>query len=132
MLNTTLQDDETDQLSTVNDYRRIMLIDNPLLANGASANGSFYRQTFDITLSANTGVFAPDDGIKVTNNTAYAVTATVVDTVLVSSVPVVRVTDINDKGRDVAFQIGDEVTDNRGCHWCSLSDICASTETFLR
>jgi hypothetical protein len=111
MLNTTLQDDETDQLSTVNDYRRIMLIDNPLLANGASANGSFYRQTFDITLSANTGVFAPDDGIKVTNNTAYAVTATVVDTVLVSSVPVVRVTDINDKGRDVAFQIGDEVTD---------------------
>lgn len=116
MLTLTLEDDELNKLTTTNEYRRILLLDNPQLANGALANGGFYRQTYDLYFASNTGPFSPDDTIAVSNNTEFAVTATVVDTILVDSTVVVRVTNVNDKGRcacvtgDNAFEPGDEIT----------------------
>lgn len=117
MITSVLQDDELDELTTTNQYRRIMLLSNPQMANGALANGTFYRQTYDLYLSSNTGPFSPDDQIYVSNNTEFSVTATVVDTLTVGGVTVVRVTSVNDKGRcachgDDAFESGDEITNS--------------------
>lgn len=115
MITAVLEDDELDELTTTNEYRRIMLLSDPQLANGSQANGTFYRQTFDLYLDSSTGPFSADDEIYVSNNTEFVVTGTVVDTLTVSGVTVVRVTSINDKGRcachgDDAFQPGDEIT----------------------
>jgi hypothetical protein len=116
MITAVLEDDELDRLTTTNEYRRIMLLENPQLANGTLASSTFYRQTYDLYLSSNTGPFSPDDQIYVSNNTEFVVTATVVDTLSVSGVTVVRVTSVNDKGRcacvsgDNAFEPGDEIT----------------------
>ena len=113
MLTVALQDDELNQLTTVNDYRRIFLIRNPLDATGIVANGSFYRQTFDLYLESNTGIFQVDESIYVSSNTDYPVTATVVDVIAdpEPGIPaLVRVTNINDKGRTTAFQVGDYIS----------------------
>lgn len=118
MLTTELDYDESGKLTVANDYRRIMLVVNPLLANGAPATDSYYRQTYDLTLASNTAVFLPDDTITVTNTT-YAVTATVVDVVTQGSNNVVRVTSVSDFGRtglvansvtQDAFMAGDTIT----------------------
>jgi hypothetical protein len=118
MITTVLEDDELDKLTTTNEYRRIMLLSDPQTANGGVANAAFYRQTFDLYLSSNTGPFSPDDVIYVSNNTEFEVTATVVDTLSdgIHSA-VVRVTSVNDKGRCAchggdAFASGDEITNS--------------------
>jgi len=115
MLTTVLQDDELDKLTTVNDYRRILLLADPTDATtNATANASFYRQTFDLYLDSNTGVFQTDESIYVSNNDDYEVTGTVVDVIttnLESGITaLVRVANVSDKGRSVAFQAGDEIT----------------------
>ena len=50
-------------ITVVNDYRRVMLLQDPLLANGSVANGTFYQQTYDCSLTSNTATFEPDDAI---------------------------------------------------------------------
>jgi hypothetical protein len=110
MLSVELSDDELDKLTTVNNYRRILLLSDPVDANGAVANSSFYKLTYDLTLASNTGVFQPDDTIAV-SNTAYPVTAVVVDVVEVGANTVLRLTNVNDLGRSAAFQPGDTITD---------------------
>lgn len=100
---------ENAKLTTVNDYRRIMLVSNPLLANGNIANGVFYTQTYDCVLTSTTGVFAPDNIITVAN-TAYPVAGRVVDVIG----NVIRITDVSDKGRSAAFVSGDQINSNSG------------------
>lgn len=98
---------ESGELTISNSYRRIGLLINPLDANGNIANLSFYPTTTDITISANTGVFLPDDVITDTTLNA-APTAVVVDVVTVNGAYIVRVTDIDDEGV-VPFQPGDTI-----------------------
>lgn len=109
MFTSELAFSEDDLLTTVNDYRRIMLLVNPLLANGAIATDTFYRQTYDCVLASNTGVFQPDDLITVQN---YNVTGRVVDVVTSNGQNVIRITDVADKGRADAFVEGDQISSN--------------------
>ena len=101
-------------LTVVNNYRRILLLQDPLLANGSVANGIFYQQTYDCVLTSNTATFEPDDIVTVTN-TAYAVTGVVVDVIQnANNNNVVRITNVADRGRTangfVAFVSGDTLT----------------------
>ena len=65
-------------------------------------------------LFRSTGVFQTDESIYVSNNDDYEVTGTVVDVIttnLESGITaLVRVANVSDKGRSVAFQAGDEIT----------------------
>ena len=106
MVSVNLEYAESDQLTTVNDYRRIMLVSDPLLANSAQATGTFYQQTYNCVLTSNSATFAADDLITV-SNTTYQVTARVVDVITVTGQKTIRLTDISDKGRASAFVAGD-------------------------
>jgi hypothetical protein len=106
MVSVNLEYAESDRLTTVNDYRRIMLVSDPLLANSAQANGTFYQQTYNCVLTSNSAIFAADDLITV-SNTTYQVTARVVDVITVAGQKTIRLTDISDKGRASAFVAGD-------------------------
>ena len=105
-------------MTVVNEYRRVMLLQDPLLADGSVANGIFYQQTYDCSLTSNTATFEPDDVVTVTNTT-YTVTGTVVDVIKNSESPqesVVRITNVHDGGRTadsdhgVAFANTDTIT----------------------
>ena len=105
-------------MTVVNEYRRVMLLRDPLLADGIVANGIFYQQTYDCSLTSNTATFEPDDVVTVTNTT-YTVTGTVVDVIKNSESPqesVVRITNVHDGGRTadsdhgVAFANTDTIT----------------------
>ena len=105
-------------MTVVNEYRRVMLLRDPLLANGSVANAIFYQQTYDCSLTSNTATFEPDDVVTVTNTT-YTVTGTVVDVIKNSESPqesVVRITNVHDGGRTadsdhgVAFANTDTIT----------------------
>jgi len=106
MVSVNLEYGENDRLTTINDYRRIMLVADPLLANGAPANGTFYQQTYNCVLTSNSATFATDDLITV-SNTAYQVTARVVDVISSNGQNIIRLTDASDKGRASAFVAGD-------------------------
>lgn len=112
MLSAQFEYDESEMLTVVNNYRRVLLVTDPALANGSEANGTFYKQTWDLTLSSNTGVFAPDDIIHVSSNLSYVVTGVVVDVVVDGANNVARIVNVNDKGRAVAFVAGDTITCN--------------------
>lgn len=109
MFVSSLDSTETGNLTVINNYRRVGLILNPLLKGTTTvANATLYRQTTNLTISANTGVLLPDD--IVTNITkASAPTATVVDVVTVANNYVVRLTGVNDNGDSVGFSPGDTV-----------------------
>jgi len=103
-------------MTVVNEYRRVMLLRDPLLADGSVANAIFYQQTYDCSLTSNTATFEPDDVVTVTNTT-YTVTGTVVDVIKNSESPqesVVRITNVHDGGRTaagfVAFANTDTIT----------------------
>ena len=100
-------------MTVVNEYRRVMLLQDPLLANGSVANGTFYQQTYDCSLTSNTATFEPDDVVSVTNTT-YTVTGTVVDVIKNSESPqesVVRITNVHDGGRTAAGYVAFANTD---------------------
>lgn len=108
MLTAEFDETEGEALTVDNDYRRFGLLINPLTANSVLANAAFYRQTLDITLSANTGVFRPDDVIV--NQTKNAAPfATVVDVVqpVVNGSYVVRTTMVEDEGEANPFEFND-------------------------
>ena len=92
-------------MTVVNEYRRVILLRDPLLADGSVANGIFYQQTYDCSLTSNTATFEPDDVITVTTvpgTMEYVVTGTVVDVIKNSESPqesVVRITNVHDGGR---------------------------------
>jgi hypothetical protein len=101
-------------MTVANNYRRVILLRDPLLASGAVANGIFYQQTYDCVLTSNTAVFEPDDVVTVTNTT-YTVTGTVVDVIQnADNNNVVRITNVHDGGRTangfVAFANTDTIT----------------------
>jgi len=102
-------------MTVVNNYRRIMLLRDPLLADGNAANGVFYQQTYDCTLTSNTATFEPDDEVTVTTNSsmAYVVTGTVVDVIKTSDpeTSVVRITNVQDGGRTAAGGVAFANTD---------------------
>ena len=110
MLSVELNDDELNRLTTVNNYRRILLMSDPMTPANTAANGEFYRLTYDITFTGNTGVFAPDDTLQV-DNESYPVSATVVDVVEQGANTVVRVTNVSDFGRTTPFVAGDTILD---------------------
>jgi len=100
-------------MTVVNEYRRVMLLQDPLLADGSVANGIFYQQTYDCSLTSNTATFEPDDVVTVTNTT-YTVTGTVVDVIKNSESPqesVVRITNVHDGGRTAAGYVAFANTD---------------------
>jgi hypothetical protein len=107
MLTVTFEGSEGTELSTDNDFRRVGLVANPLDASGNTANATFYRQTYNVTFSANTGVLHPDD--SVTNITKGSnPTAVVVDVVPGgNSNYIVRLTDVNPVGEDTPFEAGE-------------------------
>ena len=110
-------------MTVVNEYRRVMLLRDPLLADGSVANGIFYQQTYDCSLTSNTATFEPDDVVTANvvedDGTTYTVTGTVVDVIKNSESPqesVVRITNVHDGGRTadpdegVAFANTDIIT----------------------
>jgi len=100
-------------MTVVNEYRRVMLLRDPLLADGSVANAIFYQQTYDCSLTSNTATFEPDDVVTVTNTT-YTVTGTVVDVIKNSESPqesVVRITNVHDGGRTAAGYVAFANTD---------------------
>lgn len=110
MLTAQFDQSEANNLTTVNNYRRVGLLINPTVSsNGDLANASFYRQTTDITISANTGVLSPDDII--TNVTKSSLpTATVVDVVDDGAANyTVRVVGVHDKGELLPFETGETI-----------------------
>jgi hypothetical protein len=117
MLYTQLAYEEThsnSSISVVNDYRRIALLQDPLLADGAVANGIFYQQTHDCVLTSNTATFEPDDVVTV-SNTSYAVTGIVVDVIQnANNQNVLRISNVADRGRTAAgyapFVAGDTLS----------------------
>ena len=77
MINCQLVGSENNAITVANNYRRVMLVRDPLLAsNGALATGSVYRQTYNLTLTTPSGTFAVDE--TVTGGTSGA-TAKIVD-----------------------------------------------------
>lgn len=121
MVHVQLSETEDDKLTVNNDYRQVGLLINPIDANtGALANGEVYRQTYDLTLTSNTGPFSPDDVIFNSTIAANAVmnaygipSGTVVDTVLDgNSDVVVRLTDVNTSGFATPFAVDDVIKCN--------------------
>jgi hypothetical protein len=106
MLVTQFQQDEIGALTVSNDFRRVGLLINPLNANGTLAAASYYRQTTDLTFSANTGVLQPDDVVANLTKTTSPY-ATVVDVVQVSNNYVVRLTNVNARGETDPFAAND-------------------------
>lgn len=107
MLTVEFIEDESAQLTTVNDFRRIGLLISPTDANGAIASADFYRHTTNITISANTAAFLPDD-VLVNITKASGPTCMVVDTVLDgNSAVVLRTTSVEDMGEATPFSAGD-------------------------
>lgn len=80
LMSVTFVADENGNLTTSNDFRKNGLLINPIEAGGNTANALFYKQTYDLTFTANTGLLNPDD--VVTNTTKSAnLTAVVVDVI---------------------------------------------------
>ena len=105
-------------MTVVNEYRRIMLLRDPLLADGSVANAIFYQQTYDCSLTSNTATFEPDDVVTANvvedDGTTYTVTGTVVDVIKNSESPqesVVRITNVHDGGRTAAGYVAFANTD---------------------
>jgi hypothetical protein len=124
MLSIQFSFDESGKLTVANDYRRIGVIVNPLDANGAVCNASFYRQTFDCTISSNTGILNPDDLVfNQTKGTAPG--ATVVDVVrnVANTAWVVRLTGVNDKGEATPFQTGEVLKCNTSGVQATISSV---------
>lgn len=97
--------DEGGDLTVVNNFRRAGLLINPLDAStGLTANAAFYKQTWDITLSSNTGIFNPDD--VVTNITKDSTPSGVAVDVVGS---VIRLTSVNVAGETEPFTVGDVI-----------------------
>lgn len=108
MMHTLFTGDESGKLSTVQDFRRNGLIINPLLANGEIANASFYKQTYDIGFTANTGVLSPDDEV-VNISKAALPSAVVVDVTGTNPNYTLRLTGVNVAGEATPFVVGDVI-----------------------
>jgi hypothetical protein len=64
MMNVKLEFGESTNISTANDYRRIMIIKNPFLWGTTTlASGTSYRQTQRLTVSGVSGTFTADEVI---------------------------------------------------------------------
>lgn len=108
MVSTVFDGAESGNTTIANDFRRVGLLVNPLLANGVMANADVYRMTTDITLSANTGVFQPDDAIvNMSKNTSP--TASVVDVITSGNTYTLRVTSVDPQGQATPFSNGDTI-----------------------
>lgn len=132
MLSIQFSFDESGKLTVVNDYRRIGVIINPLDANGAVCNATFYRQTFDCTISSNTGILNPDDLIfNQTKGTAPG--GTVVDVVrnAGNTAWVVRLTAVNDMGEATPFQTGEVIKCNTSAVQATISTVSNPELTFF-
>jgi hypothetical protein len=110
MVITRFTENEGGKLTVTNDYRRVGLLINPIDANtGAIAGEDFYRQTWDIVLSANTGVFVADNFVYNTSRESEP-GGTVVDVVQnITSDWVVRLTNVNVAGEATPFTIGQTI-----------------------
>lgn len=101
---------ETGNVTVNNNFRRVGLITNPLSVGDVALDTDVLRLTTDIILSANTGVFAPDDVITNTTNAANP-TAIVVDVILNDDTKyVVRTVAVNAAGATTPFANGDTIT----------------------
>ncbi len=107
MITTQFEFSESGGLTVVNDYRRVGVLVNPLKSDGNPANATFYKQTFDCVVSANTGLFNPDDVIFNETNAAGP-TGIVVDVQPNgNAVPILRITSVSDMGQTAPFTSGD-------------------------
>jgi hypothetical protein len=124
--------DESGKLTVLNDYRRVGVLINPQDANGAVCNATFYKQTYDLTLSANTGTLNPDDLIYNKTN-ASAPTAIVVDVVrnAGNTAWVARLTYVDDKGTAAPFQTNDVIKCNVSSVEATVSSVSDPELTFF-
>jgi hypothetical protein len=108
LMSVTFSGSESGKLTTVNNFRRAGLLINPTETTGNAASATFYRQTWDITFSANTGVLQPDDAV--TNITkASAPTGIVVDVVASGNNYVARLTNVATRAETTPFSAGETV-----------------------
>lgn len=110
MLIASFANSENGNVTIANDFRRTGLLINPIESvTGNIANNLLYRQTYDISFTANSGVLTPDD--IVTNTTkASNPTAIVVDVVAGNGDFIARLTNVDPQGETPPFDIGDIVT----------------------
>jgi hypothetical protein len=110
MLSAAFDQSEGGHLTVVNDYRRVGLLINPVEAsNNEPASASFYRQTTDISISANTGVLLRDDVITNISKPVPRPTAIVVDVIPSGPNYKVRVVGVDDQGLDTPFAFGETI-----------------------
>ena len=110
LVRTVFSGNESGNLSTENDFRRIGIVINPALyaAPHSAATANFYRQTWDLTITPINGTFQPDDVIY--NDTkSSAPSGTVVDVITVGANTVLRLSNVNVAGETTPFEAGDEV-----------------------
>lgn len=108
LMSVTFTGSESGKLTTTNNFRRNGLLINPDEASGNAASNTFYRQTWDITFSANTGVLQPDD--LVTNiSKSSTPSGAVVDVVASGNNYIARLTNVAQQGETVPFVVGDTV-----------------------
>ena len=112
LMSVTFAGDEAGKLTTVNNFRRNGLLINPDDANTlAVAAETYYRQTWDLTFSANTGVLQPDDEVvNITKSSQPA--GVVVDIVASGNNYVARLTNVTTKAELAPFAVGDTVKCN--------------------
>jgi len=77
MVNCKFDKDEGGKFTTSNDFRKIGLLRDPLLASGTAANGATYDQTTTFGLNAVSGTFVTDERVDggTTTSNAYIVQA---------------------------------------------------------
>ena len=74
IINTRLEGNESNTISTANEFRQVGLVRDPFLFGTTTrATGSAFRQTFKYTLTGITGTFTNDETVTSGSNTASVV-----------------------------------------------------------
>lgn len=96
LLNVRIQGTEGNNFPTNNDFRMIGLLADPLLANGSFANGLYYDQTTNLTISGiNNGPFQKDEFISGLANNAVGRVVSFANTNGSGTAGILKVVDIS-------------------------------------
>lgn len=101
-----LSDDEAGKLTIENNFRQIGILINPLLANGAVANDTFYKQTWDVTVGTGAPIYDLDDVVINTGKTPSP-SGVVVDVLNQAGDPLIRLVNVNTRGLTTPFSYDD-------------------------
>lgn len=100
VLNVQLDGAESNTFPTVNDFRVIGVMSNPLLANGSAANSSTYDQTTQLTVSgvSGSGAFTADEKVRDDSSGATGKLLSFANTNAANTTGIVRVIDDSANG----------------------------------